>query len=100
MERFCRLTGVAIPEEGFEPVFKKMCLNCVSCTQNEDGACTCCNEKVMETGRKKIMAAVPDGYEIETLTLKPMTIKAPTKKCPNYSANIELVHSEIDKYFA
>ncbi len=99
MGQLCKLTGVEIPAEGFEPVFKKMCLNCISCEENQDGTFSCKHEKVIDAGRKKILAAVPEGYEIETRTLKPMLLKNPTKKCANYSANLVLVKVEIEKYF-
>ena len=99
MAKFCKLTGAVIPENGaVELPLQKMCLNCKSCTENGD-TYNCNNEKVMETGRKKILAAVPEGFEIEALTLKPMLLKNPTKKCGNYEANLELIHSEVDKCF-
>ena len=31
------------------------------------------------------------GFDIDTLTLKPMTLKAPLKKCDNHSINIEAI---------
>ena len=99
MGKLCKLTGVEIPEEGREPIMQKMCLNCTSCVENEDGTFSCTHEKVIEAGKKKILAAVPDGFEIETLTLKPMLLKNPTKKCGNYSANIDLIHSLVDEMF-
>jgi len=99
MGQLCKLTGVEIPDEGFEPVFKKMCLNCVSCEQNGDGTFSCKDEKVIEAGKAKILAAVPEGYEVETLTLKPMLLKNPTKKCGNYLPHMVLIEEEIKKYF-
>ena len=102
MAKLCKLTGIdlenADASKRSEPFLEKMCLNCTSCIENGDSY-TCGNEKVMEAGRKKIFAAVPDGFEIEALTLKPMLLKNPTKKCGNYAPNLELIHTEVDKYF-
>lgn len=99
MGKLCKLTGVEIPEEGREPILKKMCLNCESCIENNDGTFSCNHEKVMEAGRNKIMAAVPDGFEIETLTLKPMNLKNPTKKCNNYSPDFSLIHELVEEMY-
>lgn len=98
MKEYCILTGREIPEGGLEPLFKKMCLNCTTCiTAEEKYRCT--NEKVMEVGKKKIMESLPEGYEIENLTLKPMELKDPTKKCKNYEANMGLINEKITSFF-
>lgn len=94
MGKFCKFTGVEITE-GVETI-KKMCLNCVSLVENEDGTYACMNESVMEKGREKILAAVPEGFEIDTLTLKPMALKNPTKKCGAYFANINEICNELE----
>ena len=102
MEKFCILTGIEIPEGGLNPQdypLKKMCLNCVDCIVDENGAFKCKNEKVMEKGKEKILAAVPEGFEVDTLTLKPMSLKSPTKKCGNHKTNMESVLTEINKIF-
>lgn len=88
MAKFCRFTGLEIPE-GKTSLINKMCLNCMSLQDNNDGTFACCNEKVIEQGRSKILAAIPEGFEIETLTLKPMQLKNPLKKCGNYTPDIE-----------
>jgi hypothetical protein len=54
------------------------------------------NETVMEKGREKILAAVPEGFEIDTLTLKPMALKNPTKKCGVYAVNIPALTEELN----
>lgn len=94
MANYCVLTGAQLPE-GSNTLLQKMCINCTSANQNEDGTYSCTNEEVMEKGRAKIMAAIPEGYEIETLVLKPMLLKAPTKKCNNYVADIEFLTEYI-----
>lgn len=99
MVNYCKLTGCENPETTEAP-FKKMCLNCVDCSLNADENCVCTNVKVMEAGKQKILAAVPEGFEIEEIKLKPMLLKNPTKKCGFYSADYELIHAEVDKFFA
>ena len=69
---------------------KKMCLNCKHLVnENEDYRCN--NEAVMEKGREKILASLPEGFEIESMVLKPMALKNPTKKCGNYDFNLEQI---------
>ena len=34
---------------------------------------------------------LPDGYEVESLQLKPMLLKNPCKKCTNYEMNKTIV---------
>lgn len=87
MGKFCRFTGTEIPE-GSNTLIKKMCLNCKSLIENSDGTFACVNETVMEKGKETILAAVPEGFEIDTLTLKPMALKNPLKKCGVYEADI------------
>lgn len=98
MQKFCKFTGVELTD-GVETI-KKMCLNCKSIIENEDGSFSCGNETVMEKGREKILAAVPEGFEIETLTLKPMLLKSPTKKCGVYSVDIDALTTEIANILA
>lgn len=98
MGKLYELTGTQI-DEASEPFFKKMCLNCSFCSKNEKEVYSCSNKNVIEAGKKKILAAVPEGFEIATLELKPMLLKNPVKKCANYDANLELVHQIIDEYF-
>ena len=88
------LTGADTTAQDYKRPIKKMCLNCVSCTCNDEQF-FCNNEKVIEAGRKKILEAVPEGFEISVLELKPMQLKNPTKKCGNYDLDVELVKGEI-----
>jgi hypothetical protein len=53
----------------------------------------------MERGREKILAAVPEGFEIDTLTLKPMALKNPTKRCGAYEADFERLRGELEALF-
>lgn len=98
MENICKLTGIELTE-GVECPLKKMCLNCASLVEKKDGTFACKNEKVMEKGKEKILASVPEGFEIDSITLKPMNLKNPTKKCGCYSADMESIMAEINKIF-
>lgn len=98
MGKFCIFTGAEIVEGA--PTIKKMCLNCESLVVNEDGTYACVNETVMEKGREKILAAVPEGYEIDTLTLKPMALKNPLKKCGVHKTNFTALYEELNNVLA
>ena len=62
---------------------KPMCLNCIYVTDN-GSEYRCVNEDVLEGAKQKMLAALPEGYEIETLEIKPMLLKNPCKKCGKY----------------
>lgn len=85
-------------KEGEQPIqhITKMCLNCTSLIEEESGY-RCCNENVMASGRKKVTASLPEGFEIDTLILKPMVLKNPTKKCGNYEFNIDAIIAAIEE---
>lgn len=95
MGKFCRFTGAELPE-GSNSLIKKMCLNCKALIENEDGNFACVNETVMEKGREKILAAVPEGFEVDTLVLKPMVLKNPLKKCGAYETDINSLVEELN----
>ena len=99
MGKFCIFTGTEINGENPSPI-KKMCLNCESLRENEDRSFVCTNESVMQKGREKILAAVPEGFEIDTLTLKPMALKNPTKRCGAYEVCFERLRNELEVLFA
>lgn len=100
MKKYCILTGVDLSGDGATNGFKSMCLNCKSCHySDEKDLYSCDNENVMEIGKKKILASVPDGFEIDTLTLKPMVLKDPTKKCKNHDFDMTSVIKFIGDYF-
>jgi len=97
MANYCKLTGIDLEKE--ECAIKKMCLNCKFCIENEDGTFACKNENVLNIAKEKIMAAVPEGYEIENISLKPMALKNPIKKCPNHDTDVHVIDNEIMKHF-
>lgn len=63
---------------------KPMCLNCIYVTDT-GSEYRCVNEDVLEGAKQKMMAALPEGYEIEILEIKPMLLKNPCKKCGKYT---------------
>lgn len=71
-------------------IVKPMCLNCMW-VQNGENEYRCVNEAVLQIARDKMLAALPDGYEVESLQLKPMLLKNPCKKCTNYEMNKTIV---------
>ena len=66
------------------PHFKPMCLNCNDC-QDIDTKPVCINEENQQSALEKIKESVPSGYEIETLTIKPLPLKDATKKCKKWN---------------
>jgi hypothetical protein len=51
----------------------------------------------MQVGMDKVREAAKGfGFDIDTLTLKPMSLKAPTKKCDKYMPNISAVEEYIE----
>lgn len=99
MSNFCKLCGLDTTTEGFKSPLKKMCLNCRAFSEDESDVCACTNEKVLEKGKKKILENVPDGYEVENITLSRMVLKDPTKKCAEYYPNVVLIQEEVGKIF-
>lgn len=99
--KYDRFTGKEIKEgEAEEQHVCKMCLNCKSITGVDEECYKCTNESVMKIGMDKILAAVPEGYEIDTITLKPMTLKDPTKKCRNYCPDTDFILQTINSELA
>jgi hypothetical protein len=93
-EEVCLFTGL-----GGSPM-KKMCLNCVSCNYITDAECYGCNnEKVLEHGKEEILKNVPEGFSVKSIELEPMVLKNPTKKCPNYKADMELLVAKLKEIY-
>lgn len=100
LKQYCKLTGVDLSADGSTNGFKRMCINCKSChADNDRYQYVCDNEKVIEVGRQRILASVPEGFEVDTLTLKPMVLKDPTKKCKNHQFDLDGVVEFISDYF-
>lgn len=97
MEKICILTGLPKSES---PV-KEMCLNCIGLSYDKDtDSFVCKNENVMAIGFEKVKEAAKGfGFDVETLTLKPMTLKNPQKKCNHYSPDMERINNVITETF-
>lgn len=88
------LTGADTTAQDYKSPIKKMCLNCNNfiCKPNGDNEeYFCDNENVLESGKKKILDAVPEGFKISVLEMEPMQLKDPTKKCKNHNLDEDLV---------
>lgn len=93
---YCKLCGLEIIE-GIEPcvhTFKKMCLNCAYCDENN-----CCTNTVnMEAIKNKIKEAAGESYIVTELTLAPAPLKAPTKKCKNWELSNTVKESLVNLF--
>lgn len=94
MDKTCILTGLeSCP-------LKKMCLNCTSLTKGADGY-ACKNEKVLAAGKAKVLASIPEGWEIntESLVMQPKKLNKPTSVCGEYAPNMEEINDTIANFF-
>ena len=85
MSEFCIICGSELVEGKCPNAHgvKKMCLNCIWHRRKEEGF-VCTNEVVLKPAYEKMMAALPEGFEVEVIQLKPMALKNPCKKCGNH----------------
>ena len=94
MGKLCILTG-----EEANPVFKKMCLNCEFSFTEDGENYVCNNEENKAAAVEKLKAALPEGYEIENLELKPRPLKAVVKKCGKWTLNKKAVWEAVQECF-
>ena len=94
----CVLCGEELNELGLCPNasqhFKPMCLNCTYCDYNVE-RCICNNDENKQDAVNKIKASFDGGYEIKDITLEPLPLKDPTKKCKRHLINTELVIANL-----
>lgn len=85
MSEFCIICGNELVEGKCPNTHgvKKMCLNCMWSQRHEDGY-VCINQAVLKPAYDKMLAALPEGFEIDVIQLKPMALKNPCKKCGNH----------------
>lgn len=97
MEKICILTGLP---KGESPI-KQMCVNCTCLSYDKEcDTFVCSNENVMQIGLEKVKEAAKNiGFDVETIKLKPMTLKNPLKKCKNYVPDIERINTLINEIF-
>ena len=86
MTENCIICGAELVEGKCPNVhgLKPMCLNCMCCVHTVDGEYRCDNENVLNIAAVKMMEALPEGYEVAELEIKPMLLKNPCKKCGNH----------------
>lgn len=87
----CIFCGELLNAEGICPNaaqhYKPMCLNCEHMgIDGED--CVCCNEDNKNDTVQKIISSFEGGYQITGVTLKPLPLKDPTKKCRRYTKDL------------
>lgn len=94
MEKICILTGLETCP------LKKMCLNCTSLTRGVDGY-ACKNEKVLSAGKAKVLASIPEGWEVnaDSLVMKPKKLNKPTSVCGEYTPNMEEINAAVANFF-
>lgn len=97
--KYDKFTGAEIKEGDNPSHIGKMCLNCKYLLEENDGY-RCTNEAVMQKGKDKVIAALPEGYEIENLVLKPLALRNPRNKCGNYEADLQTLLAIIEKELA
>jgi hypothetical protein len=90
----CLFCGELLNEEGKCPNaaqhFKPMCFNCLHMgIDGED--CVCCNEDNKNDAIQKIISSFDGGYQITGVTLKPLPLKDPTKKCKRHTLNYDVL---------
>lgn len=98
MNNYCKICGAELVE-GKCPNgehLKKMCLNCTYCNENNEQL-FCENEENLTAALNKVKEAIPSGYEFENLSLKPLPLKDPLKKCKKWCMNSILVLDELSK---
>jgi hypothetical protein len=88
MSKFCVICGTELVEGKCAQahIVKPMCLNCEFVIESGEEY-RCINESVLGVAREKMLAALPDGYEVGEIEVKPMLLKSPCKKCGKYSLN-------------
>ena len=108
MEKYCKFCGEPLNEEGKCPnghEFKKMCLNCIYCTEEvtdgEDGHLFCMNAENKKNALNKMLELLNkegNGYAVKTLEIEPVPLKRPTLKCGSWELDETLVR-EILGFF-
>ena len=106
MEKFCNLCGTQLNEDGAcintHNINKKMCVNCTFVSLTDDGY-LCNNEINMENAKKKIIEAATvaaGGYSIDNINfdIKPLPLKKPSVKCPQWELNNDIINSFVESF--
>ena len=103
MSKICIFCGSELNELGVCAnlhVNKKMCVNCTHCDFSND-TYVCKNEEVMSDVVSKMNEAakqVSAGFPFQ-ITVEPLPLKNPTKKCPKWRISDEMI-SEFKNSFS
>lgn len=92
MEKYCLLCGKVITDGEncgcLSHIAKKMCINCASCKEDDEGQLTCMNETNLNKTKEKMQEAakaISAAYEISSFEIKPLPLKKPLLKCANWT---------------
>ena len=107
MDKICIFCGNPLNEENkcineHYVLNKKMCLNC-EYLKNEDASVVCTNTVNMENARNKIIEAAKaaaGNYSIDGMVfeLKPLPLKKPSVKCPQWELNNNIINSFVESF--
>ena len=97
MNRYCKFTGAdkTSANSCTNPI-KPMCVNCKSFSESEKD-CACMNAKILEKKKNDFLKNIPEDVEIESIVLKRIVLKDPTKKCGNHEYDTEGIYKELDR---
>ena len=94
----CVFCGEPLSENGICPNaaqhFKPMCLNCLHCSNGEEGL-ICVNDENKNDAAQKIMQSYEGGYKITNIELSPIPLKDPTKKCKRHSIDMDVLMQRL-----
>ena len=61
--------------------------------------CVCCNEDNKNDAIQKIMSSFDGGYQITGVSLKPLPLKDPAKKCKRHALNYDAMTVAMKNMF-
>lgn len=102
MEKRCRFCGEVLVDNKCPNTheFKRMCLNCRFCEQNDEGY-FCRNDENANTAMNQIMEAANkavSSYEIKNLEIAALPLKKPELKCRRWEFEHSL-DSDLHSFF-
>ena len=95
MARYCKFTGQE-RSSGNGLSIKPMCVNCKSFTETETD-CACVNKAVLEMKTNDLLKNLPEGIEVESIVLKRMVLKDPSKKCGKHELDADGIRKYVNE---
>lgn len=95
MAKYCKITGQE-RSTGNGLSIKPMCVNCKSFTETETD-CACVNKAVLEMKTNDLLKNLPEGIEVESIVLKRMVLKDPSKKCGKHELDVDGIKKYLDE---